>query len=196
MPDYLLALDVATTTGFALFDIHATAAPQPLEVKAGRMPGRPASGVVQLAPGDAEVGYFFAKARDWFDEMLTAHQPVAVVFEAPYVSAGASKMASVKLLGLAAILQMVCHDHAVLKVVPAMNASVRKHFIGFGNGERVKLKAATVARCHQLGWMERDDTDDNRADALAVGDWAVSQRWMQGVRRRARYRSQRKAAAE
>ena len=55
------------------------------------------------------------------------------------------------------------------------DATIRKHFIGRRNmGERANTKAAVIQRCHVLGYMPKECNDDNRADALALWDYAAA----------------------
>jgi Holliday junction resolvasome RuvABC endonuclease subunit len=55
------------------------------------------------------------------------------------------------------------------------DSTARKHFIGIGRaGSREEVKAAVVSRCHVLKLMPKDCVDDNRADALAIHDWACA----------------------
>jgi len=55
------------------------------------------------------------------------------------------------------------------------DSTARKHFIGRGRtGSREETKRAVVARCHALRLMPADCHDDNRADALAIHDWACA----------------------
>lgn len=61
------------------------------------------------------------------------------------------------------------------QVEDVADSTARKHFIGKGRlGSRNETKAAVVQRCHVMGLMPRDCSDDNRADAIAVHDWACA----------------------
>jgi hypothetical protein len=55
------------------------------------------------------------------------------------------------------------------------DSTVRKHFLGRAHlNSREETKAGVVARCHLLKLMPADCDDDNRADALAIHDWACA----------------------
>lgn len=70
-------------------------------------------------------------------------------------------------LGICGVYGIPCRD------VPV--ATVTKHFTGkIRWGGRAERKRAVIARCHLLGYLPGDCDDDNRADALAVFDWAAS----------------------
>ena len=51
----------------------------------------------------------------------------------------------------------------------------KKHFTGRGVAKKGEdPKAATIARCHQLGYMPFTNTDNNTADACGILDWFLS----------------------
>jgi len=53
--------------------------------------------------------------------------------------------------------------------------AVTKHFTGRAkHGGRDARKRAVIARCRALGYVERDCSDEDRCDALAVWDWACA----------------------
>jgi hypothetical protein len=88
---------------------------------------------------------------------------------------GMTNMQTIYLLaGLAAHAESFAYAvSARCRNVP--QTSWRKHFVGRGirkgSGLDVKgFKALSTARCHELGWMPKDN---NAADALAVLDYAI-----------------------
>jgi Holliday junction resolvasome RuvABC endonuclease subunit len=78
-------------------------------------------------------------------------------------------------LGLHGITEAMCARYRV-KWTEVAPATVRKHFLGKANaGSRAQTKAAVVARCHLLGFLDRSCKDEDRADAISIFDWAASQ---------------------
>lgn len=76
--------------------------------------------------------------------------------------------------GMHAVVEGMC-DRFGVAWRDVRDGTVRKHFIGKARmGTREETKAAIVARCHLLGLMPRDCWDDNRADSIAVHDWACA----------------------
>ena len=160
MAGIVLALDIATKTGFA----HDS--PED---------GRPLTGVFRApAPeGDAEDGWEFGRTfagyRRWLVGLIGMVKPATVAFEAPLqiVQGNRSKVRTNQntiriLFGLAAITEMVIAEAGV-RPYEANVMTVKRHFAGSGHAD----KAAMKARCRQLGWQI---VDDNAADAAAL--WA------------------------
>jgi len=86
-----------------------------------------------------------------------------------------SSEANVRLqYGLQAIVEGMCERFG-LPLEEINEATVRKHFIGKGRmGDRESTKLAVVSRCQVLGLMRRGSEDNDRADAIAVHDWACA----------------------
>jgi Holliday junction resolvasome RuvABC endonuclease subunit len=153
----IMALDIATVTGFAIGE-------------AGRIPQ---SGSVRLKrPAEgADVAAFnmLAFLRDRF--VLDA--PDLVVIE-DFLNPVAHKSAD------AVILQLQCFGVAVavcrsygLRFETPKPETIRKHFAGRGRaGTRQETKAMVLNRAKALGYVPRDCRDDNRADACAAFDYA------------------------
>ena len=163
MKKLILALDIATRAGFAI----------------GRPGAIPRSGTLVLKrPGEPrEVAY--SNFLFWLWDRLSTERPALIVKEAPFhLGAFAKKSNSeanvVLSYGLHAIVEGIAHRHSIrCENVPAN--TVRKHFIGRADlGKRVKTKQGVISRCHLLGLMPEDCKDDNRADALAVFDYAAA----------------------
>ncbi|NIA72296.1 crossover junction endodeoxyribonuclease RuvC [Pelagibius litoralis] len=151
----LLCLDLATSTGFAFWRPGAN---------------RIASGSFRLPRTGPDVGWFVDEFEQRLSEMLGFHKPELVVFEAPLLRGGQTSIDTArKLMGLAIMTEFVCR-RAGVKYLEANNASVRKHFIGKGRGERKQLKAMTIQACRERGW---DPANDDEADALALLSYAV-----------------------
>lgn len=76
--------------------------------------------------------------------------------------------------GLQAIVEAMC-DRYGLPLEEISESTVRKHFIGKARtGDRDTTKAAVVERCIVLGLLPLGSTDNDRADALALHDWACA----------------------
>lgn len=53
-------------------------------------------------------------------------------------------------------------------------STVRKHYCGRASaGNRPETKAMVVRRAQQLGHIAKDESNDDKADACALWDWAV-----------------------
>ena len=166
----VLALDVATVTGWALSRPGAKPAPTPVEIVAGATIDAHLSGNKVTCRKGGEDVRAWRTYHDWLKDMLALHNPDWVVYEAPFIS-GNSKQANAafRLLGFASLTETLC-DIAGIQCRKVNNGSVRKHFIGRGTGNRKDLKLTTERRCRDLGWTFRDD---NEADALACLDFAL-----------------------
>jgi len=153
----IMALDIATITGFAI----------------GNAGSIPASGSVRLKRrGEGpEVAAFnmLAFLRDRF----VLDKPDLVCIE-HYLNPVAQKSAD------AVILQLQCFGVAVamcqaydVRMEAPHAATIRKHFAGRAKaGERSETKRMVLNRAQALGYIPRDCSDDNRADAVAAWDYA------------------------
>jgi len=177
-PYPILALDIATMTGWAL--------------KASRE--APAKyGSVRVGKG-AELGPFLAGALDWFERAFAAWRPKWVVYEAPQLSATTNIQTLRKLYSLAALADVAAVRVAEREKIPGLivreeyHSRVRRHFLGDGRPARpiprgpkaereadrreyrARLKSAVIAECRRRGWFP---DDDNAADALALLAYAA-----------------------
>jgi len=150
----LLTLDLATSTGWAFWHPGAS---------------RVASGVIRLPKTREDVGWFLDAFEERLKDLLTLHTPDTLVFEAPWVGPQTHQDTARKLLCLAGMTELICR-RAGMRYREANNASVRKHFIGKGRGDRKSLKAMTMRGCQERGW---DPQNDDEADALALLDYAA-----------------------
>jgi len=162
----ILALDLAIRSGFA-FGV------------AGNAPRTIRSGVVVLKDSDDGREISYANLIAWLDERFRADRPDLVVKEAPLNLQGYRNLgnaaATVRItFGLHAVVEGVCARFRI-RCEEAADATIRKHFIGRANcGSRAATKAAVVQRCHALGYMPREATSDDRADAIAIWDFAAA----------------------
>lgn len=146
----ILALDLATTTGWAC----------------GAPEADPRFGTLRLPSTGDEIGRFLAIFEDWLLDFLTVETPALVVFEAPILTRGnTSPVVARKLMGLANATETVCYRRET-RCEQANLMTVKKAFAGHGRAEKHEMVAAARAR----GWEVRND---NEADATAVWFCAV-----------------------
>ena len=143
-----LALDLGTTTGWAMRTVD----------------GNIVSGSQSFKPGRFEGGGMrYLRFRGWLAEMLAGAGDIgAVYFEEVRRHAGVD--AAHAYGGFLATLTTWCEHHQIpYSGVPV--ATIKKHATGKGNAD----KAAMVTAMRALGFAP---TDDNEADALALLRWA------------------------
>lgn len=167
----VLALDLATKTGFAVGDPHQY--PRDLLLSNATANGyRPTSGVKQVAPYGTPLAEFLSKYIDWYDDMLKVHDPKWVVFEAPLPVRQQGEKAELtarKLLGLAAMTEAIAYRRGVKNIREVTVLDVRKHVL-LTNPRRKDAKRAVFELFKRRGF---DPADDNESDALAVFDLAA-----------------------
>lgn len=155
----VLALDIATTTGWAV-DRSGDGGPSPL------------TGTKRLAAGSADgarlgrAGLEFAK---WLDGMIRLHAVETVAIEAPAMGGRGIVMSAVTarmLIGLAFTAEVVAAS-ADVPVWEAAVSTARKNLLG--TGRPADGKKAVVERCRLLGWQVKDH---NAADAACL--WALA----------------------
>lgn len=171
----ILALDVATTTGWAY-----------------GMPGdRPAFGHFRSGKPRDATGEVLAQFRVWLDRCCAKSQPRMVVFEAPYVPRFAPKKVRTKtgqvisttpssstpidiyvvrrLFAMCGLVEMIAHERG-LPCREEQSNVICRHFTGNGSwGGRENKKAATQKMCAVYGWP---DVSEDEADALALWVYA------------------------
>ena len=148
----ILALDLGSRTGWALRG--AT--------------GAIASGTQEFRPGRFEgAGMSFVRFTRWLDDIAGNAVPIrTVVFEE--VRAHAGTLAAQVYGGFLAHLTAWCERNDVPYLgVPV--ATIKRHAAGKGNASKDDVIKAVRAR----GYAPKDD---NEADALAILDWAISNR--------------------
>lgn len=149
----VLALDIATTTGWAY--------------------GRP--GIIPQFGHVTFKGarpFVYRKFREWLEKVVSERTPSLIVFEsaaAPMVMQGRTNIDTIKrLIGMTEHLEEFCYNRVDLR--EASVSQVRAHFIGKNMKSKI-AKAATIRRCHSIGWNV--ETDDE-ADACALWDYQCS----------------------
>lgn len=153
--EWILALDVATTTGWAY----------------GQPGSVPRASTIRFAPEGADNGAVGCGAMRWLADFLKMNQVDAVYYEAPFDPRHMGDKTTFSttrvLVGLPFLLDTLLSAKSI-KVREVLVADARKHFLGRGvRGEEGKKQVQ--ARCRQLGW--RFDSPD-AADACAV--WAFA----------------------
>ena len=167
----ILALDLATRLGWAYAGPAALSSWPLTAMEAAAMPSPPAvSGWFRLPKTGPDVGWFLDAYHDFLTNSLDLHLPALVVFEAPWVGPNTAQDTARKLLSLAGHTEFVCRRRR-LDYREANNATVRKHFIGKGRGDRATLKRLTIDACKARGWSPENDDE---ADALGLLDYAVA----------------------
>ncbi|MCC7227382.1 MAG: hypothetical protein IT507_11890 [Burkholderiaceae bacterium] len=149
MTSTILALDLGTTTGWAI-----RALSDPIT-----------HGFVTFRPQRFEGGGMrFLRFKRWLTEIkATAGEIHAVYFEEVRRHAGVD--AAHVYGGLMATLTTWCEHHNIpYQGVPV--GTIKKHATGKGNAGKGDVIAAIRARGHSV-------TDDNEADALALLHWAL-----------------------
>lgn len=161
----ILALDLATTTGWALLD-------------AG---GGVTSGALDLAGSRWEShGMRLLRLRRWLREILLMGADRGgpldgwlVAFERPVGRfAGKSLHGSGEVAQqMAAIVMAECETLGVAFVAPTA-AEVKKHAAGKGNADKPKMVAAARRLVEEWGVARAGELGDDEADALCVLAWA------------------------
>ena len=158
----VLALDIATITGFAR----------------GRVGETPTSGSIRFGTRNCSDGEVFGHAIGWISTILKAQPlPDIIVVEAmlpPGAKVGYTNASTRdRLAGLHAIVRGVAHIRGGGEIEMACYSvgDIRAHFIGERGLRRAQAKQAIVTRCEQLGWPA---VDNNAADASAAWSLACS----------------------
>ena len=152
----ILALDLATTTGWALGEDHQA----------------PAHGRFSLPSCGENYGVFAAEFWRWLAGRLVRHEPRLVAYEKP-IHLPTDKLHTVRrLYSLATVTEMVCVAKGVQVVSYGLD-EIRTNFVGPLHRKRFpgrdNIKRAVIAECRARGWNPNDDND---ADALALLDLA------------------------
>jgi hypothetical protein len=159
----ILALDLATCTGFAL----------------GGRSGVIVSGYRRFPSTGDDIGLFGRAFRDWLVTGLKRHQPDLIVFEQPMLPNQTNITTLRKLYGLAFELETVAGDAKLLGLARGIeckevsNGDWIKHFLGAGNvpkGSEARKKAV-FRMCGIRGWSPENYDE---GDALGVLDYAIA----------------------
>jgi Holliday junction resolvasome RuvABC endonuclease subunit len=148
----ILALDLGTTTGWALRNLR----------------GRILSGTAEFRPLRFEGGGMrYLRFERWLDETLRLSGDVeAIYFEEVRRHVGVD--AAHAYGGFLAGLTAWCEEHAIAyQGVPV--GTIKRFIAGKGNAD----KAAVIAAIRERGFSP---ADDNEADAIAILLWAIETR--------------------
>jgi hypothetical protein len=156
----ILALDVATNTGFAIGALGDQA---------------PTFGSARFGTSKTSHTVRFAHALVWMVKFLQRFHVDLLVLEAPLhfglrrgnSSAGNDELA----YGLAAVIKAVALQRGIEDIQQARTIDVRHFFLGV-NPKRKDAKRQTIERCHALGLAVNND---NEADACALWHFQCAQ---------------------
>lgn len=146
----LLALDIATTTGYC----------------AGSPGETPRFGSFTLprAFDPDELGRRGAAFSNWLNDLITVERPTHIVFEAPIPPRGGNVTTNIYTVRLLLGLAFTAETIAYLREIDCQEAhiqTVRKAFTGSGRAD----KDMVIAACVKRGWSV---ADDHQADAGAI----------------------------
>jgi hypothetical protein len=166
MRHVVLALDLATTTGWALHK-------QGME--------RPFFGAFRLPGGKNDVGAAAEGLRVFLADKHSLYGLTDVAFEDQFIPGDINSATARRLMGLAAMVEWFCF---VMKIrcYSVHLSQWRKHFIGRGGAFKVKDKAGNVIKtidpkelaiqkCAEFGW--HTDVAD-AAEACGVLDYFIT----------------------
>lgn len=160
----ILALDIATTTGWALLD--------------PRSPDRPFLGSIRFPSDAGEIGRAAENMRQFLADRHAMHGGITeLVFEAQHVAGRMDMNVLRRLIGLAAIAEWFafkvgarCYDVSI--------GSWRKHAFGTGHMKRDEAKRRAMEESRALGF---DPLNDNEAEAYFILDYYISLRNKHGA---------------
>jgi hypothetical protein len=149
----ILALDVATTTGWAR-----------------GVPGEtPTCGSIRFGARDASHNAILAACFDWLVEATRERRPDILVVEdlLPFGAArGRTTKKTGDLLGaLHGVVRLVAFKRAIFNFHAVSANDVRGHFIDGRSYKRADAKRYVLAQCRKLGWPAEDE---DAADACAL----------------------------
>lgn len=151
----ILALDLATTTGWAYGRVPLDAAR-----------AKPLSGVIAIR-GALTLGGFLSRFEDALLAKLVEFNPHGLIIEAPILPKACNRETSIKLMSLAGIAEMTAYNSGIRWREQAQPSSVKKHWTGRGNAD----KAAMMAEATRRGMTF---VDDNECDAIAIWDFGCA----------------------
>jgi len=158
----LLALDIATKTGFARGPIDGHRVVDPLEAAAGVSVPQPEGGIRKFS---GALGSALAQFADWLWKMSQGVDLIA--YECPILPATTNITTIRRLNGMAGMAAMVAHKRGLPEPFTPQPGAIKKHWAATGRAKKPDMIAACIAR----GWRAEDD---NHADALALWDLTVA----------------------
>jgi hypothetical protein len=173
----VLALDIATTTGWAILD--------------PRTPDRPFLGSVRFPSDPQEIGRSGVALLRFLEEREAMHGGFSdVIFEAQHAAGKIDIHVLARLLGLAAVVETWAYDAENRKdaagrklqrpkIYAVHIGTWRKHAFGTGRMNREEAKRRAMEECRALGF---DPSNDNEAEAFFILDYYVSLQNKHGAR--------------
>jgi len=150
----ILALDIATTTGWAILD--------------PRTPDRPYLGTLQLPADPQQVGRAADGMFKFLQERHRMHGGFTdIVFEAQHVGGKIDINVVQRLVGLGAIVEWVAYCISARCYVVHIGAW-RKHAFGTARLDRKTAKSRALEECRRMGF---DPQNDNEAEAMLILDY-------------------------
>jgi len=133
----------------------------------------PTSGYVSWRrDGDTEDDVF-RRGANWLHMQMMAMSPGIVAIEAPIKASGfgqTNAASQAMLIGLQGVLRYVVKAKLPGRAVLVASATARKTFTGRGPFPGGEAKAAVQAEVLRRGWLEADELQPDRCDALCL--WA------------------------
>ena len=156
----ILALDLATVTGWALGDVDA----------------EPTFGSVVFGKRSMPDNDVFAMAMRWALQRFQCEKAPDVLLLEGLLPPSAMKDETTRatrdrLAGLHGIMRGAAALFGVSRIEAIPVGDVREHFISDRHARRQHAKRDTVAQCRAAGW---NVADDNAADALALWSYGVA----------------------
>jgi Holliday junction resolvasome RuvABC endonuclease subunit len=151
----ILALDLATTTGWAVGGGNVKVRHGTLRLHASSLVG---------------IGGICAELIDRVADLVVAHEPNRVIFEAPMMIGGRSAHTARVLIGLSVAVEIFCYRRSIPCTEERVD-TVRSAVLGrarFGGRDEAKLAVMKWA-----GLVGYKPANDNEADALALLDYAL-----------------------
>lgn len=168
----LIALDIATTTGWAHGRIPVLATTE-LE-RAAQKPPQPTSGVIRIQSVQG-LGHFLSEFEEKLCVILDQYHPAGGIIEAPILPQACNFDTSCKLMSMAGLALLQFSRRGIVTLKNAQPSSVKKHFTGSGKAP----KGGIMDECDHRGWTY---ATNDEADALAIWDFGCEQ-WRRKVRR-------------
>lgn len=160
----ILALDLATQTGWAEADID--------EDRGGWGP-KVRSGSLRWAPQGSSPEAVFGGCLKWMAQRMQAFPPRLIVYEASnwQFMGGKTNKDTIRILaGLPAVVEAVAYRCNV-RVMQAQTKLTRRWLLG-ANPRRDEAKRATIAAVQRLGY---EVANDDEADAVATLLYSLAQ---------------------
>lgn len=141
----------------------------------------PTSGVVQFGKPGATEDEVWVAALKWLNLNLGVMSPDIVAIEAAIMSSAPGQggftnpQSQMLLWGLQAVMRTVVKARMPGRAMLVNVSSARKVFTGKGQYSKGEAKGAVQAECRSRGWLDIENMDPDRADALCVWCFVAAQ---------------------